>query len=107
MPEYMTKKNRKKVESLNKIGEDVILGEVKINNKKCTGCTSCVNACAASALEVVNKKARMVEVLPMCMGCGDCVAICPEDAIELVTFIEFNRFFHYVDRGRPDWPRRF
>lgn len=107
MPEYLTKKDRKKIESFKKIGEDVILGEVKINAKKCTGCQSCVHACAASALEVVEKKARMIEVLPMCMGCGDCVAICPENAIELIKFIEFKRFFRYIDRGQPDWPRRF
>jgi len=107
MPETITKKDRKKVESFNKIGEDVFLGEVKIQTKKCTGCGFCVNACAASALEVKNKKAQMIDVLPMCMGCGDCVAICPENAIELVKFIEFNLFFKYIDRGHPEWPRRF
>jgi ferredoxin len=56
---------------------------------------------------VVDKKCRMVEELPFCMSCGDCLAICPENAIELAQFIQFKRFFRYLDRGEPEWPRRF
>ena len=51
-------------------------------------------------------EARMIEVLPMCMSCGDCTAICPEDAIEIKTFIEFKRYFRYIDRGKPEPPRK-
>jgi ferredoxin len=103
----MTRKDKRRLESFHKIGEDVILGKVTIDRDKCKGCGFCVKACAAASLEVVDKKCRMVEDLPFCMSCGDCVAICSEDAIELVDFIEFKRAFRYLDRGEPEPPRKF
>lgn len=107
MTEVLTKQNRKKVESYLKVGQDMQLGEVVIDTSKCKGCQFCARACAGAALEIVDKKCRMVEVLPMCMGCGDCVAACPEGAIKITYFMEFNHFFRYLDRGEPAAPRRF
>jgi heterodisulfide reductase subunit A-like polyferredoxin len=107
MPEFMTRKDRRRIESFKRAGEDVELGKVVIDIEKCTGCGSCIKACAAACLEVVDKKCRMVEERPFCMSCGDCAAICPEKAVELVNFIKFKRFFRYLDRGEPEWPRRF
>ncbi len=107
MPEFLSWKQRAKIESFTRIGEEVILGRVKINLEKCRGCEFCVNACPASCLEIVDKKARVNEELPYCMSCGDCVAICPEDAIEIEQFIEFKRAFRYLDRGIPALPRKF
>jgi len=108
MPEFITRQDKKIIESFHKIGEDVILGAVKIDQEKCKGCGFCTKCCAAGALEVtVDKKCRMITDLPFCMSCGDCVAICPEDAIELTDFIEFKRFFRYLDRGEPSTPRKF
>ena len=106
MPEFITRKDRK-IESFSRIGEDVELGRVEIDRERCTGCGFCVKACAAASLEVIDKKCRMVEERPFCVSCGDCVAICPEDAIELVHFLQFKRFFRYLDRGKPEPPRRF
>lgn len=106
MPEYISKKG--KIESFHRIGTDVILGKVYIDSEKCIGCGMCTKCCAAASLEVVDKKSRMVEGrLAFCMSCGDCVAICPEAAIDLTDFIEFRGFFKYLDRGKPDWPRKF
>jgi ferredoxin len=107
MPEYLTRKDKTRVESYNRLGEDMILGKVVIDQDKCTGCGLCVGACAASAIELEDKKARMVKDFPACISCGDCVAICPEEAIELVEFIQFHRFFRYIDRGKPEPPRKF
>jgi len=103
----MTRKDRRKIESFHGVGTDVILGKVIIDQDKCKGCGFCTEACAAAALEVVDKKCRMVQDLPFCMSCGDCVAICSEDAVELVDFIEFKRAFRYLDRGEPEPPRKF
>jgi len=108
MPEYLTRKDKKVIESYHKIGEDMVLGVVVIDRDKCKGCASCTKCCAAGALEIdVDKKCRMVPDLPFCMSCGDCVAICPEEAIELTDFIQFNRAFRYLDRGEPSPPRAF
>jgi len=111
MPEFLTRRDRRRIESFHKIGEDVVLGEVKIDHDKCKGCGLCVGCCAASALELAGerkaRKSRMVDELPFCMSCGDCVAICPEGAIEITRFLRFERAFRYLDRGEPHPPRRF
>ncbi len=107
MTQYLTFREKFKIESFLKIGEDVELGEVEIDGEKCSGCGYCIRACAASAIELVNKTARMVEDLPFCISCGDCVAICPENAIKLTRFIDFKKAFRYLDRGEPLWPRKF
>jgi heterodisulfide reductase subunit A-like polyferredoxin len=107
MPEFITRKDKRKIENFERIGEDVELGKVVINREKCTGCGLCVKACAAATLEVVDKKCRMIEDRSFCVSCGDCAAICPEKAIDLVHFLEFKLFFRYLDRGKPEPPRRF
>lgn len=107
MPEFLTWKDRRKVESFRRVGEDLILGEVAIDREKCTGCGSCVSVCPADSLEVKEKKAKMTEVFPMCFSCGNCTAICPEGAITITRFIEFKRYFRYLDRGEPKFPRKF
>ncbi len=107
MPQFITRKDRKSIESFLKLGTDMTMGAVLIDQDKCNGCKICTFACAASCLEVVDKKCRMVTDLPVCISCGDCVAICPNEAIQITDYIMFNRFFKYIDRGKPEMPRKF
>jgi 2-oxoglutarate ferredoxin oxidoreductase subunit delta len=107
MPEFMTFAERITIESYDRIGDHILLGEVSVDRDKCKGCNLCVAACAAAALELVDNKSRMVEEMPACIACGDCVAICPEDAITIVRFLEFKKAFRYLDRGKPSLPRAF
>ncbi len=107
MPEFMKLSDRITIESYNRIGDHILLGEVRIDPEKCKGCKLCVAACAAAALEMVDTKSRMVEGMAACIACGDCVAICPEDAIEITKFLEFKKAFRYLDRGKPSMPRTF
>ncbi len=107
MTETVSRTPWRKVESFLRIGEDVVLGQVRIRQEDCSGCGFCVKACPANSLEVVDKKARMLEEQPLCMSCGDCAALCPEEAIELVEFIQFRHGFRYLNRGKPEKPRRF
>ncbi|HEY4715747.1 MAG TPA: 4Fe-4S dicluster domain-containing protein [bacterium] len=107
MPEFLTRKDRKNTENFNKIGEDIILGEVSINHETCSGCGLCIPVCVVKALEIVDKKARMVTDLPFCFSCGDCVAICPENSINITKFFHLKRSFRFLDRGQPEPPRRF
>ena len=108
MPEFLTLRDRlKRVESFHRIGRDVELGQVLTDLEKCSGCGICAAICPSKALEVVDKKCRMVEVMPLCVSCGDCTAICPEGALTLTRFIDFKLHFRYLDRGRPEPPRKF
>ena len=79
-------------------------GAVAFNQYKCTGCGFCVKACPACAIELKDKKARMVDP-PECMACGDCVAICPEDVITLVQSYRYTGRYKTIDQGKLEMPR--
>ena len=53
---------------------------IKIILSKCTGCRKCIPVCPFSAIEVVDKKAK---ILDNCTLCGACVDECRFDAIVL------------------------
>jgi len=53
----------------------------KVDNEKCTGCGSCVEACPAETIKMINNKAIIDQ--NNCTGCGVCVDTCPNQAIEL------------------------
>ena len=107
MPEHLRRRERHHIESYRRIGSDIILGEVQIDQDKCDGCSLCAATCPAKVLEVVDKKARTVADIATCFSCGCCAAICPENAIDLTVFLEFRGAFRYLDRGAPEFPRKF
>ena len=51
MPDFLSYSDRRVIESYLKIGEDILLGKVKIDQEKCIGCELCVKACAANSKE--------------------------------------------------------
>ncbi|SCG81981.1 Protein fixB [Proteiniborus sp. DW1] len=51
---------------------------VKVIDEKCTGCTTCVDACPFEAIEMKEDKAYIKD---SCTTCGACVDACPFDAI--------------------------
>lgn len=107
MTERLTINKRLIIESFHKIGRDLTLGAVTIDQNTCDGCGYCIKPCPANVIEVVNKKARMIKDLPFCISCGDCVAICPQSSIVIKEFLKFHKHFYYLDRGTPQPPRRF
>ncbi len=54
-----------------------------VNEKRCSGCRMCEQACVASAIKYdeVKRVARVEEAA--CMGCGLCASTCPSSAITL------------------------
>ncbi|HWQ57633.1 MAG TPA: [Fe-Fe] hydrogenase large subunit C-terminal domain-containing protein [Clostridia bacterium] len=56
---------------------------VRIDKRKCVGCTSCIKTCPTEAIRVQNGKAR---VLPdRCIDCGRCIVYCHHHAVVSVT----------------------
>jgi len=55
---------------------------ITIDEEKCTGCGECITACAESALQIVDGKARLLGEA-YCDGLGACLGECPEGAIAI------------------------
>jgi ferredoxin-like protein FixX len=53
---------------------------IKVNLKKCIGCSNCVNVCLARCFEIFEKKAK-IRSLELCMECAACWYVCSENAI--------------------------
>jgi len=86
--------------------EQMKFGIVEIDLEKCTGCGLCAGACAAKALDIVDKKPRMKKAPEnACAFCGDCAAICPAGAIILKKPYRFSGFYKTLDEGESSPPR--
>jgi NAD-dependent dihydropyrimidine dehydrogenase PreA subunit len=72
--------------SIMTVSEQQKLGKrkiIEIDEEKCTGCGSCVIACAEGALEIINGKAKVVSDV-FCDGLGACIGECPEGALKII-----------------------
>jgi NAD-dependent dihydropyrimidine dehydrogenase PreA subunit len=56
---------------------------IEIDEDLCTGCGSCVVACAEGALQVIDGKAKVVNEI-FCDGLGACIGECPEGALKII-----------------------
>lgn len=54
---------------------------VKVDEKKCTGCGDCTEACPSEALKVQDGKAKVSA--DDCSECAACVDVCPSGALSL------------------------
>jgi electron transfer flavoprotein alpha subunit len=54
--------------------------EIKVDEKKCTGCNICKTVCMYDAIEIIGKKAVINE---NCIFCNACIESCKYDAIEI------------------------
>ena len=63
-------------------------GKPCVDTEKCRGCRKCMQFCAAEAIEMVDRKAEIVE--DRCVGCGRCVSACPFDAVEAFMDQKFD-----------------
>jgi len=55
---------------------------IKIDEKKCNGCGLCIPNCPEGAIQIIDKKARLVSDL-FCDGLGACIGHCPQGAITI------------------------
>lgn len=56
---------------------------VEIDRARCSGCGSCVEACAAGAMTIREGLAHVDA--ERCTACGACVEVCPQEAISLLV----------------------
>ena len=56
---------------------------VRLDKRKCLGCTSCIKVCPTEAIRVQMGKAKIME--DSCIDCGRCITACPHHAMISVT----------------------
>jgi Fe-S-cluster-containing hydrogenase component 2 len=57
---------------------------IVIDQDRCTGCGDCIPNCPEGAIQMIDGKARVVN-LSLCDGLGACIGHCPVDAIRIET----------------------
>jgi NAD-dependent dihydropyrimidine dehydrogenase PreA subunit len=60
--------------------------EIIVDEKKCSGCDKCPDACpkGPKVWKTENGIAVVMDV-SYCINCGNCAAMCPEGAIKIKT----------------------
>lgn len=56
---------------------------VRIDRRKCVGCTNCIKSCPTEAIRVQRGKAKILD--ERCIDCGECLRSCPHHAMVAVT----------------------
>ncbi len=56
---------------------------VRIDKRRCVGCTSCIKTCPTEAIRVQEGKARILA--ERCIDCGRCIVYCRHHAVVTVT----------------------
>jgi ferredoxin len=89
-----------------RIKDMVLRNIVKIDEKKCNGCGSCIPACVEGALQIIDGKAKLVKDI-YCDGLGACLGKCPQDAITIIQreaeeFDEAARKYTIISKAAPE-----
>jgi len=56
-------------------------GIIVVNNRRCTGCGACVDACPYYAIRIHPDTGKAIK----CIQCGECISRCPTEAIWMTT----------------------
>ncbi|MDD3919655.1 MAG: [Fe-Fe] hydrogenase large subunit C-terminal domain-containing protein [Eubacteriales bacterium] len=67
---------------------------VRIDRRKCVGCTNCIKNCPTEAIRVQRGKAKILD--DRCIDCGQCLISCPHHAmVSVTTPLAAEREFKY------------
>ena len=56
---------------------------VRVDRRKCVGCTNCIKCCPTEAIRV--QKGKAIIRGDRCIDCGKCLGACPHSAMVSVT----------------------
>lgn len=56
---------------------------VRLETKKCKGCTNCIRRCPTEAIRV--REGRACIIVERCIDCGECIRVCPNQAKTAVS----------------------
>lgn len=75
---------------------DQTLHSVRVDARRCVGCTNCIKRCPTEAIRVQN--GRAVIISERCVDCGECMRVCPHYAMLPVTssLNELKRFKYNI-----------
>lgn len=68
---------------------------VRLDSKKCKGCTNCIKRCPTEAIRVRRGKAYIIS--ERCIDCGECIRVCPYHAKRAQTD-PFNKILDFKYR---------
>jgi len=72
------------------------VAKIEVDEKRCTACGKCVDACPANVFELQDDKLKTVN-LYACTLCGDCVKACPVDPSAVVQGVRDDMFVFTVE----------
>lgn len=78
-------------EAISLLSKGVVTTQAEISHidpDVCTGCQSCLSACAYSAITMDESRNVAVVNEALCMGCGSCAATCPSSAASVNHFTD-------------------
>jgi len=102
---YMTLLEMFKIPTYND-PDELSLGEVEFDHKRCMKCGICAKACPADSIYYEDKKPFM-RTYPdnQCIFCGCCAAICPAGAITMKKPYTVKYYYKTIEHGEPKPPR--
>ena len=72
------------------------VGEVEVDDKRCTACGKCVEACPRAILSLESGKPRVVDIYD-CILCQECAKACPENPPAIVQTSKADTFMFTVE----------
>ena len=74
------------------MSENFFYHALKIDEKRCFGCTLCMRNCPTEAIRVRGGKATIYE--NRCVDCGECYKVCPSGAVYIAQD-DFQNIYNF------------
>ncbi len=87
--------------------EKTLYHSVRLEERDCKGCTTCIRMCPTQAIRVQNGKAKIIK--ERCIDCGECVRRCPYHAKKVISdsFKELEKYKYNIALPAPAFYGQF